>query len=123
MIASLKAMDATARMIVALFASAIVLCAVAIFYLLITAGPRERAREAERYAARIEQARKADDAASSQRAKDLGHIDQRKMEHTDEIAKQPDNRPSPARLAHACQRLRHQGTAEARLPAECRAGG
>jgi hypothetical protein len=90
----------------------------------VTAPGRERAKQDAAAVAANARAQavdaKARDQASDERLTDLKTNTQLNKELTDAVSSLPDARPSDRRVALACQRLRHQGTREADLPAVCR---
>lgn len=92
----------------------------------VTAPGRERAKQDAAAAAANARAQavdaKARDQAADERLTDLKANTQLEKELTDAVSSLPDARPSDRRVALACQRLRHQGTREADLPAVCRPG-
>jgi hypothetical protein len=65
----------------------------------------------------------AKEAAAAQRAVDLARVTAAEKGRTDAIRAGADEAPSGPELRLACERLRAQGTAAARLPAVCRPGG
>lgn len=93
----------------------------------VTAPGRERAKQDAAAAAANSKAlsvdAKARDQAADERLTDLKTNTQLEKELTDAVSSLPDARPSDRRVALACQRLRHQGTREADLPAACRPAG
>lgn len=64
----------------------------------------------------------ANEAAETQRGIDTDRIDQQRDNAHDAIDKAPPSKPSPATVAHGCERLRKAGRSEASLPIECRNG-
>lgn len=77
----------------------------------------ERDRQASETRRTEEKASSARETAADERLTDTTIINAREKELSDAVNSLPDARPSPRRLALACERLRQQGNA--RLPAEC----
>jgi hypothetical protein len=84
----------------------------------------EKSRQAARNAEAALQAEirntAAKEAAAAQRAADLARVTAAEKGRTDAIRAGADEAPSGPELRLACERLRAQGTAAARLPAVCR---
>lgn len=81
-------------------------------------GERDRqAAEAHKIEAKASSAR---ETAADERLNDSTIINAREKELSDAVNSLPDARPSPRRVALACERLRQQGS---RLPAECGSEG
>ena len=76
----------------------------------------ERNRQAAETRRTEEKASSARETAADERLNDTTIINAREKELSDAVNSLPDARPSPRRLALACERLRQQGS---RLPAEC----
>lgn len=82
-------------------------------------GERDRqAAQAHEIEAKASSAR---ETAAGERLNDTTIINAREKELSDAVNSLPDARPSPRRVALACERLRQQGNT--RLPAECGPGG
>lgn len=83
--------------------------------------------EKARVEARLEKARQVDQAAKSKAADQRVVDTQTVAKHEQELSRAddalPDAKPSAARTALACQRLRAQGTRPSELPAQCRSPG
>lgn len=77
----------------------------------------ERDRHAAETRRTEEKAASARETAAGERLNDTTIINAREKELSDAVNSLPDARPSPRRLALACERLRQQGNT--RLPAEC----
>ena len=77
----------------------------------------ERDRQAAETRRTEEKASSARETAADERLNDTTIINAREKELSDAVNSLPDARPSPRRLALACERLRQQGNT--RLPAEC----
>ena len=77
----------------------------------------ERDRQAVETRRTEEKASNARETASGERLNDTTIINAREKELSDAVNSLPDARPSPRRVALACERLRQQGNT--RLPAEC----
>lgn len=77
----------------------------------------ERDRQAAETRRTAEKASSARETAADERLNDTTIINAREKELSDAVNSLPDARPSPRRLALACERLRQQGNT--RLPAEC----
>lgn len=77
----------------------------------------ERDRQAAETRRAEEKAARARETAADERLTDTTIINAREKELSDAVNSLPDARPSPRRLALACERLRQQGNT--RLPAEC----
>ena len=80
----------------------------------------EKARQAAERAETERRASTARETAADERLNDTTIINARERELSDAVNSLPDARPSPRRLALACERLRQQGT---RLPPECGPAG
>ena len=76
----------------------------------------ERDRQAAEQAETEAKAVSARETAADERLKDTTIINAREKELSDAVNSLPDARPSPRRVALACERLRQQGS---RLPADC----
>ena len=81
----------------------------------------ERDRQAAETRRTEEKASSARETSADERLNDTTIIHAREKELSDAVNSLPDARPSPRRLALACERLRQQGNT--RLPAECGSGG
>lgn len=77
----------------------------------------ERDRQAAETRRTEEKASSARETAAGERLNDTTIINAREKELSDAVNSLPDARPSPRRLALACERLRQQENA--RLPTEC----
>ena len=77
----------------------------------------ERDRQAAETRQTEAKASTARETAAGERLNDTTIINAREKELSDAVNSLPDARPSPRRLALACERLRQQGNS--RLPAEC----
>jgi hypothetical protein len=88
------------------------------------AGRQEmRTAVAEANTKALEQARRADTLAATQRITDTVAVSTREKELRDAIASTPDSQPDAARIALGCARLRGaNGGSSANLPAVCRSG-
>lgn len=122
MIATLKALDGPARLILGIFVVVTAVALVLTLYLIVSAGPRHQAREEKRAREQVEQARKADGTMAAERGVNDTQISKQQKEASDAIHQSPDGRPSPSSRSYACVVMRQQ-RAEADIPRACRAGG
>lgn len=83
----------------------------------------ERDRQAAVTAKDAAKASTARETAAVERSNDTSIINAQEKAQIDAVQSLPDGRPSPRRVARACQLLRQQGTAEPDLPIACRSGG
>jgi len=116
-------MTVVLRIFRALTPTAWIVIAVLAAFLLFGGYCAHRAAQGERdrqtnHTRKIEaKAASARETASGERQADTTTINTREKELSNAVQSLPDARPSPRRLALACERLRHQGNT--RLPAEC----
>ena len=86
-----------------------------------TQGERERqAAETQKTEAKASGAR---ETAAREASVETPIINAREKDLSDAVNSLPDAVPSARRVRLACERLRHQGTAERLLPEPCRSGG
>ena len=83
--------------------------------------------ERDRQAAQIQKtqakAASARETAAREASVETPIINARQKDYSDAVNSLPDAVPSARRVRLACERLRHQGTAERLLPEPCRSGG
>lgn len=65
----------------------------------------------------------AREAAAREASMETPIINARQKDYSDAVNSLPDAVPSARRVRLACERLRHQGTAERLLPEPCRSAG
>lgn len=83
----------------------------------------ERYRQAAQTQKTEAKAASARDTAAGERAVETPIINAREKDLSDAVNSLPDAAPSARRVRLACERLRHQGTAERLLPEPCRSAG
>ena len=83
----------------------------------------ERDRQAAQTQKTEAKASGARETAAREASVETPIINARKKDLSDAVNSLPDAVPSARRVRLACERLRHQGTAERLLPQPCRSGG